>query len=401
MKKFLQKFSAAIVLFLPFYYVRFKIYGLPTNAIELLVVVLFILTLYYCVKKKPVTGAGRLVWPTCLILAGITISSCIAADKSVAFGILKGWFVIPVLYYFCVSNLFDDTNDIIFRALFLNVVIVGLYGLLQWLGVVHLLHYQAIVDGIRAYVDQHRAIAFFESPNYLAMYLVPPVLLVFNYYFFRKEAAKLWLLTVPILAVILTSSRGGIAALVFGLVLIVSARKGIAWAARTAGLTLVILIGLLLVAPHGAGKGGDESRTYIWKQAAVLISEHPLLGIGPGQFNAALNIKLANDSYYQASVRDYALHAHNILLNFWLSGGLISLVGFIWLVVVVGWRLVSIRANPAIRFGLLASLLAILIHGMVDTTYFKNDLAIHFWLIMALSVTIKTDTKPENEENRH
>jgi len=32
--------------------------------------------------------------------------------------------------------------------------------------------------------------------------------------------------------------------------------------------------------------------------------------------------------------------------------------------------------------------LAILVHGIVDTTYFKNDLSAIFWIILAMSVII-------------
>lgn len=402
MKYRLQQLAAAILLLLPLYYLRFNIFGLPTNLVEVLVAILFVLTL---MRRPSLLASFRkngLKWPIALILAGLFLGCLVSLDKYAALGILKGWFVVPILYYSCVLDLFsEDGYGLIISALFINIIIVALYALLQCAGIIHLLSYQSASEGIRAYLTQHRAIAFFESPNYLAMYLVPTILMVFGYQYSRKEFGKLLLLTTPFLAVVLTASRGGLVALVVGFVVIVSAKKGFRWATISGIIALVVSAGLLLSLPHVGGSGGDQARTYIWSHALALIKEHPILGIGPGQFNGELNAKLANDAYYQDSVREYALHAHNVFLNFYLSGGILALVGFVWAcVVIIGQQLKSNRDTVA-RLSLLAALLAVLIHGMVDTTYFKNDLAIHFWLIAALSVTMKPkETMSTNEKDR-
>jgi len=51
-----------------------------------------------------------------------------------------------------------------------------------------------------------------------------------------------------------------------------------------------------------------------------------------------------------------------------------------------GW----LRGAPewrALSLGILLALLAIAVHGMVDTPYFKNDLSLEFWGLAALATT--------------
>ena len=73
----------------------------------------------------------------------------------------------------------------------------------------------------------------------------------------------------------------------------------------------------------------------------------------------------------------------------WISSAL-SLVGMLLFVWIIGKMMFvsfqnSDNANN-LRFlslGLLSAMVVILIHGLVDVPYFKNDLAVMFWLLIA------------------
>ncbi|MCA9389730.1 MAG: hypothetical protein KC585_03955, partial [Candidatus Magasanikbacteria bacterium] len=67
-------------------------------------------------------------------------------------------------------------------------------------------------------------------------------------------------------------------------------------------------------------------------------------------------------------------YPHNIILNFWVETGLAGLLAFFW--IVFAW----LKKKEA----MLLPLVALLIHGLVDVPYFKNDLAIVFFLVLAL-----------------
>src|ERR1019366_6675324 len=108
MKKLLQYLAIVIITILPIYYFRFQVLGLPTNPIELLVLLLFIMTLV--TASKAIIGSPLLKdygWLIGLLLLGILIGCLISPDKRVGFGILKGWFVIPLFYALSVSALFN------------------------------------------------------------------------------------------------------------------------------------------------------------------------------------------------------------------------------------------------------------------------------------------------------
>ncbi len=90
------------------------------------------------------------------------------------------------------------------------------------------------------------------------------------------------------------------------------------------------------------------------------------------------------------------LYPHNIFLNFWSELGLAGLVLFIWFFAKLMISSYGAFRNPEpriqifssdyrfIAIGILCSLVAIIIHGLVDVPYFKNDLAAMFWLLAAM-----------------
>ena len=124
-----------------------------------------------------------------------------------------------------------------------------------------------------------------------------------------------------------------------------------------------------------------QSRLIIWQSAGTIIKDHSLIGIGPGMFQ-----RYYLD--YQAKFPPYLEWAvpqpHNLFLAFWLQTGLLGLIGFIWLLFNFFG---SVTPKSLLSVVLMAAMIYILIHGLVDTTYWKNDLAIIFWLIIALSHT--------------
>jgi len=83
------------------------------------------------------------------------------------------------------------------------------------------------------------------------------------------------------------------------------------------------------------------------------------------------------------------LHAHNILLQFWINLGVTGVSGFIWLLVIwfsQVWR--QVREYNIIAITVAAAMVALLVHGMLDVAYWKNDLSALFWIIFALGVTV-------------
>lgn len=132
-----------------------------------------------------------------------------------------------------------------------------------------------------------------------------------------------------------------------------------------------------------------------------MIHDHPILGVGPDNFlyyytddancvpgQPAL---LAHHYYVQAGTNfeRCVSHPHNLFLDFWLSTGVLGLVAALWLLAlfailgVRAWREASMEWKGPITAVLLI-MLATVIHGEVDNSYFLPDLAVIFWLCLAV-----------------
>ena len=197
---------------------------------------------------------------------------------------------------------------------------------------------------------------------------------------------------------------------------------------------LVALVALLanraavlnaLLTGHG---GSGEVRTLVWLAGWHMIRDHVLLGIGPDQFLYYYSNLYTRHPYwilFQNGHRTLAwtepnlAQPHNLVLDLWLSGGILALAGFA-VVLAAFWRgcwLVGRAAriqaatssldaaseglqpaparapvilgrdsaawSAALALGLGASVLAGVLHGMVDSAYFEPDLALLFWWAIA------------------
>ena len=106
------------------------------------------------------------------------------------------------------------------------------------------------------------------------------------------------------------------------------------------------------------------------------------------------------------------LYPHNIFLNFWSELGLAGMLLFVWIIgkyFFIGLKLINVIPakagiqkdaldsgkilDPRLRgddnkkflvLGLISAMVVIVVHGLVDVPYFKNDLAVLFWLMIAM-----------------
>ena len=398
--EYLLYFAAFLI---PFYFFRFSIFGLRTNVFEVAVLLAFVV---FILTKSLSFTIYKMRWGSylpCLFLIAVFASAILSSDFEKALGIFKGWFLIPIIYYWLIINVFDR-KDItkLSIPIFISLIVISIWALLQKIGIIGALFYQ---KGDASF-DQYLSVNFrifgpFESPNYLAMYLVPAIFLSLLVFDFTKEKIYKSLLgflfLLPFIALILSGSRAGIIAFIIGcLIYLIFGFKDKDKVVVTPILKFSLIFSLLAgffvwIFLVGLNPASDSVRIEIYKYSWQILKDNWIFGIGLGEFQNTISEITKNVASFRTHALPYALHPHNIFLAMWLNLGLAGLVLFVWILVDLFRNIFKI--NSPVKMVLLISAIAILIHGLFDTTYYKNDLSAMFWLIFAFSGVLTSDKK--------
>lgn len=435
-----KKLDSAIlltVILLPTYLIRFNII-VPTTLLEIMIVIVFLVWfiknrffLYTRWQKiiKTKSFSGTMSYPfRWVIIAWLLVSFIavgIAGFDVSALGVWRAYFFEPLLLFIVVINTFQTREKIIelISALGISVIAVSLFAVYQYITG------DFIANDFWANSINRRATSFFPFPNAVGLYVAPsiPLLLGALGFLLTKNADNKKSIIICSVGVVLglfaiTSARSEGALLALGLVLPLF---GLMASKLSRRLTIILIAigiaGLILSVPAQSyiidrltlKNFSGQVRRIQWKETLKMLYDGRLLtGAGLAQYQTAVApyhqegfFVKNNDPDFDYKVRtdpefrkqtwqplEIYLYPHNIILNFWSELGLLGLVTFIWLIITFGyygWRSyqqVKATGSPDrfIVLGLGFSLLVSLIHGWVDVPYFKNDLAVLFWVIMAL-----------------
>jgi O-antigen ligase len=126
------------------------------------------------------------------------------------------------------------------------------------------------------------------------------------------------------------------------------------------GLVLIVVLAMPFVGTVLERSHGTASRLDEWRVATRVISNHPLLGVGPEGYRIAVS-EGVDVEYERAYPRDNVLpdRAHSSLLDAALVGGVPAAVGYAALLVVIGRRALRRLAGASIAsIALTAALVA-------------------------------------------
>jgi putative inorganic carbon (hco3(-)) transporter len=154
-------------------------------------------------------------------------------------------------------------------------------------------------------------------------------------------------------------------------------------------VAVAVALGIERLNPLGASGG---VRVQTWASALAMLRDHPL-GVGLDQFGRLYPQYIAPELAGTNEIN--TAHPHNLVLDLALRMGPLGLLAFGWLIARFyrgAWRAVraggdglrSGAAGPALLAGAAAAMTASLVHGLVDQLYFWPDLALAFWLLIAL-----------------
>ena len=285
------------------------------------------------------------------------------------------------IVFFLTAQAFREREDLVKLAWFLVLLgfSVGLLGIIQYFTS------QGTIYWIRSLPEGGDVFGPYVNRNHFAGFveLVAPVglaLLVF-----RGVRRELFLLAglltiIPVGALILSGSRGGIVCFGFEvavLALLASTRKGLQGATLIA-VAFVGLASIALIIWLGPGKAierfsktriGDVTlsrRASMFRGAAHIFLDHPLKGVGLGTI---VTVFPGYDTGYDGRVVD---HVHNdyieALAETGILGGLCG-IAFLWLLFTGARRSFVAEQghfSTALHAGAIAAVCGILIHSFVD-----------------------------------
>lgn len=380
------------IFLIPFYFLRFTVAGvLPTNVFEVAVTITFLVGVFFAFKRKKFVLGSPI--PYLLIVA---VSAAILLSNSISngLGILKGWFIIPLLLYLLIINNFDQKNIAkISIPLYLDTLVISAWAIAQKFGIITTLFYQRNDLSFNQYLSEHfRVFGPFESPNYLAMFLVPVGFLsiaIFQYVkpiWLKILLALTYLL--PLAALFLSGSRGGAIALILAALIylfIDKKDKFLDSAIISTGLAIVVFLAFAIAAyKFGFNPANDAIRIEIYKYSWSMLKENWAFGIGLGNFHDSIAAITPMAENFRTFALPYALHPHNIFMAFWLNAGLVGIFTFLLVIINFFWQMMKNQSKNLIWGGAFMAMIAILTHGLFDTTYWKNDLSAIFWLALAI-----------------
>jgi O-antigen ligase len=232
------------------------------------------------------------------------------------------------------------------------------------------------------------------TANAVALYVVPLAALAGSLALHATGWARpiglaVFAISVPV--TLLSFSRGGylaFACVVVGLALSHRRRLALLGAAAAGALALALIPPIrqrVLIEAQNAYGSTIDSRIELWTAAVRLIRARPLLGAGLFGFPDRVAPYLSH-LHTAANFID----PHNIVLNFWVETGLLGLLAMAWIIVAAivtcarGWATLPEAWRPY-QLGVLLAMVAVVVHGLVDVPYFKNDLSLEFWVLLGLS----------------
>ena len=352
----------------------------------------------------------------------------------IALGILKGWILAPILYGLLLLGVVRKTKEglDVLNAYSISAVVLSLWAL-----------YQVISQDF--ITPDMRASGPFENANYLALYIGPALL----YLIIRVrdalfplaliEGKRKW--TMPFLrgkvpVDYTLSSLVFTGALILFFALIGSKSYGAMVAVFSAGLfyfgleywsfwkkegkttfpwkvallvavsLFVILLVVFAIDPSKwqamfqfSQRNSSSVRIEVYSIAWGLLSNNWLLGIGMGQFQALYQLEAVNilgHAPYELNM----LHPHNFALATWLNLGLLGLASFV-LIISLGLQKAwahfgtffqeKVQGVGKVRMIAFTMLLSMVVHGFFDTPFFKNDLSLLFWIVIAVLMAVEKE----------
>jgi len=374
----------------PLYVIRWRAGPIPTTLLEnleLITIALYLTVL--ATRRRPRPFRTPLDIPIALFVIAALIGIVVAPDHRGALGIVRAYVVEPVAMFYVAIALLQSAVAID------TLLAAGAAGAIAFSTIeIATFGRAAVTNSLN---PSFASAAFGINANSVALYLEPLIglaagIALFGHGRYRAIAAITLLFLVP--AELATLSRGGLLALgALAMIAIVSVRAprlrlgliAVAAAGAVGVLTLPVL-GARVLGGFNPVWGTFAERGRIWAATVRMLRDHPVFGAGVNSYQAAMAPYRTADPNLVPEP-----YPHNIFLTSWTETGMLGLVAFSWLLgalVVLPWRAFSkaIGLQRALLWGVGTAFAMVLVHGLVDSPYWKNDLSLEFYMLAAVGM---------------
>lgn len=396
---------ALLVLLLPTYLVRFSFHGFPTTLLEFLILLYCARTLW--LQRKQLRSHLRsLPHPTILLIIPISALAVIVSPNIfAALGLWKAYILEPLLVYIVSIPLLKlpGARQMITRSFAFLLIYTSLFAYIQRL----------FPEWIPIPWDiEGRVTSVFPYPNAFGLLAGP--LIVFGCMLLltkKEERIKtkdiiLWLTAILLGcgAIVLAKSEAAIAAIVMLL-------AGVGLSQKTTriptGGILILISCIVLLVPSLRQPlrqkiffkdPSEQVRLIQWKETTALLQDHPFFGAGLAGYPTKLI------PYHTHTYIEIFQDPHNIILNIYVELGILGVVWFVCISILYGKEFLERKPyrHEPVLFATYIALFHMILHGLVDVPFFKNDLALLTAILLALIASYTyVDPRAALSQNSH
>lgn len=374
---------------MPLYIVRWHVGPVPTTLLENIeLLTCFIYALAVWRDHAPLPRRTPYDLPIFFFLVAGAIGIFVAPDHRAALGIYRAFLVEPIAVFYVATAALRSAADLkpLLLAGALSASLLSLAVIVTFAGV--------LVGG---HLNPDNAPGVFGiNPNAVAMYLEPIAAVAGGFVLFDSSRRNRWV-SLAVLAFVLpalacTLSRGTLlAGAVLAVVGVLSLRDlrlrlGLLGGSIVAGLALsqIPFVAARLAHQLDPRHSTLGLREAIWSVTLRMLHDHPLFGAGISGYQIVMR-------HYRTPNLHPEPYAHNIFLTTWSELGLIGLAAFAVILFGLLWRAARTFGSApdpyrALLWGVFGAWVVFVVHGLVDSPYWKNDLSLEFWILAAFEV---------------
>ena len=132
-------------------------------------------------------------------------------------------------------------------------------------------------------------------------------------------------------------------------------------------------------------------RVNLWQASWHMFLDHPILGVGLDNFLYEYRGRYILDAAWH---EPYLNHPHNILLDFATRLGLLGVIVGGWMVGTAVTTLTKLKSKVSslwlpVVIGFTGTLIDMVVHGLVDHSFFLVDLSFAFYLVLGTAVWLE------------